>query len=83
MGRQNWSQARCEALFASALQGSDTLTAEAVTDAITRALRQFGPSGCASHMAQAFGDYPELARDRMRWARQVLHELPAESQLCC
>jgi hypothetical protein len=77
MGRQNVSQARCEALFASALQRSDALTAETVADAITGALRQLGAGGCASRMAQEFGDYPELARDRMRWAQWVLGELPA------
>jgi hypothetical protein len=77
MGGQNMSQARCEALFVSALQGSEALTRERVADAITSTLRQFGHAGCASRMAQEFGDHPELARDRMRWARQILSELPA------
>jgi hypothetical protein len=77
MGGQNMSQARCEALFVSALQGSQNLTRESVADAITCTLRQFGHSGCASRMAQEFGDHPELARDRMLWARQVLSDLAA------
>ncbi len=27
-------------------------------------------------MAQEFGDHPEEARDRMRWARHLVGELP-------
>jgi hypothetical protein len=75
MVRQDTPDARCEALFASALQQSDALSAEAVTDAISRALGQLGQAGCACHMAQEFGDHPEAARDRMQWARQLVGEL--------
>jgi len=74
MGSQNLSQTRCEALFASALQRSEAPTADSVTEAITRALRQFGAGGCAGRVAQEFGDHPEMARDRMLWARQLLEE---------
>jgi hypothetical protein len=59
------------ALFASGLQRSDALTAEAVAEAISRTVRQFGVSGCVRLMAQEFGDHPEAARDRMRWVRQL------------
>jgi hypothetical protein len=31
-----------------------------------------GPaSGCAGRMAQEFGDHPDAAPSRMRWARQL------------
>jgi hypothetical protein len=67
---------RCEALFASALQRSDALTAELVTQAISQTVRALGSSGCASRMAQEFGDHPEAASERMQWARQILDEMP-------
>jgi hypothetical protein len=75
MDRLNLSDARCEALFASALQRSDAINVEAIADAISRTERLLGPEGCASHMAQEFGDHPEAAGERMRWARQLLGEL--------
>lgn len=71
----NVNDARSEALFASALQPSDAPTAEAMQELISRTVRQFGVSGCASRMAQEFGDHPEAARDRMRWVRQLLADL--------
>ncbi len=70
MTRLNINDARCEALFASWLQRSDSPTAERVAEAISRAVRQFGTRGCAGQMAQEFGDHPEAAADRMRWVRQ-------------
>jgi hypothetical protein len=65
------TNARREALFASALQPSDTPTADMIAGAITSAIHQFGPRGCAARMAQEFGDHPESAAARMRWARQL------------
>ena len=65
------SDARREALFASALQPSDTPTADMIAGAITSAIHRFGPRGCAARMAQEFGDHPETAAARMRWARQL------------
>lgn len=67
----NLSDTHCEALFASGLQRSDALTADAVAEAIARTLRRLGPRGCAGVMAQEFGDHPEVAGDRMRWIRQL------------
>jgi hypothetical protein len=71
------NEAVCEALFASPLQPSDALTAEAVADAIGSTVRRLGSPGCASHMAQEFGDHPEAATDRMRWIRQLTGDLCA------
>jgi len=59
-----------EALFASALQPSDSPTADMVAQAIGCALRQLGARGCAGRMAQEFGDHPDAAASRMRWVRQ-------------
>lgn len=75
MPRPIVTDTHCEALFASALQRSDAVTSEAVADAISRTIRQLGPSGCACVVAEEFGEHPETARDRMQWARQLVSEL--------
>jgi len=62
---------RCEALFASGLQRSEALSASSVEESISRALLRFGTQGCASRMAQEFGDHPQEAAERMRWVRQL------------
>ena len=71
----NVNEAVCEALFASPLQPSDSVTAEAVADAIGSTVRRLGPAGCTSHVAQEFGDHPEEATHRMRWIRQLTGDL--------
>ena len=63
-----------EALFASELQRSDVLTPEVVAEAIRRTVRRIGVAGCVARMAQEFGDRPEEAAARMRWARQLADE---------
>jgi len=65
------SDARCEALFASWLQPSDPPTAGMIAAAIRSAVQRFGPQGCTERMAQEFGDHPDAAAWRMRWARQL------------
>jgi hypothetical protein len=72
----NVNDARCAALFASGLQRSDAPTSEAVAEAVSRAIRQFGVRGCAGRMAQEFGDHPEAAMERMRWIRQLVGQTP-------
>ncbi|MGN6792496.1 MAG: hypothetical protein ACTHJW_08915 [Streptosporangiaceae bacterium] len=74
MNRLNVNQARCEVLFASGLQRSDTLTASVLTEVISRTVRKLGHRGCISLMAQEFGDHPEAAAERMRWIRQLTDE---------
>lgn len=61
--------ARADALFASALQRSDEPSAAQVQQAITAAIRTLGARGCAARVAQAYGEHPETAVLRMRWAR--------------
>ena len=63
------SAARADALFASALQRSDEPSAAQIHQAIAASVRAFGTRGCAARVAQAYGDDPETAVIRMRWAR--------------
>ena len=58
-----------DALFVSALQGSQAPSAGQIRQAIDASVRAFGYSGCAERVAQEFGDHPETAVARMRWAR--------------
>ena len=66
------STARADALFASPLQRSDQPTPAQVHQAIAAALAAFGIRGCAARVAQAYGDHPETAVLRMRWARAAV-----------
>ncbi len=66
-----------DALFASALQCSDNPGAGQVRKAIAAAVRAYGGLGCVQRVAQEFGDHPEAAVNRMRWARAVAGELSA------
>ena len=66
------SIARADALFASTLQRSDEPTAAQVHQAIAAALAAFGIRGCAARVAQAYGEHPETAVARMRWARAAV-----------
>ena len=62
------SAARAGALFASPLQRSDEPSARQVRQAIATAIAAYGVRGCAARAAQAYGDHPETALTRMRWA---------------
>jgi hypothetical protein len=59
---------QADALFASALQRSDELSVSQIQRAIAAALDGYGVTGCAGRVAQEFGDHPETAAVRMRWA---------------
>jgi hypothetical protein len=71
-----------DALFVSALQCSQAPSTDQVRQAIDAAVRAFGYSGCAGRVAQEFGDHPETAVARMRWAcataRSVVGDLVPE-----
>src|SRR5690348_414866 len=69
------SAVRADALFASVLQRSDNPSAGQVRKAIAAAVRAYGGRGCAQRVAQEFGDHPEAAVARMRWARAVAGEV--------
>jgi hypothetical protein len=68
------SAVRADAVFASALQVSQRPDAGQVQRAVAAAVRQLGGRRCAALVAQEFGEHPELAVARMRWALQVAAE---------
>lgn len=69
---------RADAVFVSGLRRSDEPTVGQVRRAAAAAIRAFGSSGCAGRVAQEFGDHPETAVIRMRWARRVAREAFAD-----
>ena len=60
---------QANALFASVLQCSDEPSTSQIRQAVTAAISALGFPGCAERAAQEFGDHPEIAVIRMRWAR--------------
>jgi pimeloyl-ACP methyl ester carboxylesterase len=85
-GRQPWlvmtylgtSAVWADAIFVSGLQRCDESSAGQVRQAVAAVIRTFGCSGCAGRVAQEFGDHPETAVIRMRWARAVAREAFAD-----
>jgi len=75
MYRPRTSAVWADALFVSMLQRSEEPTAGQVRKAVTVAVRAYGRRGCAERVAQEFGDHPETAVTRMRWARGVVGEV--------
>ena len=68
--------ARAAALFVSDLSAGEQPTRTEVEAAIKQALRAHGGTrGCTADMAVTYGDYPELATPRTRWARRVIENL--------
>jgi hypothetical protein len=70
---------QADALFASGLQRCDEPSAGQVRQAVATAIREFGYSGCAARVAQEYGDHPETAVIRMRWARAMAGAAFADS----
>ena len=70
---------QADAVFVSRLQRGDEPSAGQVRQAVTAAIRAFGYSGCAERVAEEFGDHPETAVIRMRWARAMAREAFADS----
>lgn len=68
------SAVRADAVFASDLQHRDEPSAGQVRQAVAAAIWAFGCPGCAGRVAQEFGDHPETAVIRMRWARAMACE---------
>lgn len=62
---------RARALFASPLRACDHLDRAAVEQAIDSTLRRLGAEGCLCAVAQEYGDHPESAPQRMRWALRL------------
>jgi hypothetical protein len=74
MRQFSFKAVRSEALFVSALQRSDNPGVEQVQQAVAKAVRDYGSRGCAARVAQEFGDHPDTAVVRMRWACQLVDE---------
>jgi hypothetical protein len=67
--------ARAEALFTSRLATGSTPSAAAVEEAIRSAVSAHGGvRGCAADLAGEYGDHPDLAVARMRWALDVIDQ---------
>jgi hypothetical protein len=64
-----------EALFVSPLQPSTQPGPADVDAAVIAAILLHGSCGCAGMVAQEFGDHPDLAAARMRWAAATVHNL--------
>ncbi|MEU4424023.1 hypothetical protein AB0F81_25615 [Actinoplanes sp. NPDC024001] len=68
--------ARAEALFTSPLATGSRPAHDVVDAAIRLAVRAHGGvRGCAGEVAAEYGDHPETAVPRMRWARELIDEL--------
>jgi hypothetical protein len=75
MYRPSTSAVWADALFVSMLQRSDGPSAGQVRKAVAAAMRAYGGRGCVERVAQEFGDHPETAVARMRWACGVVDEV--------
>jgi hypothetical protein len=69
---------QADATFASVLQRGDEPSVGQVRQAVAAAICAFGYSGCAERVAHEFGDHPETAVIRMRWARALAREVLAD-----
>jgi hypothetical protein len=69
---------QADAVFLSSLQRCDELSAGQVRQAVAAVVRAFGRSGCDGQVAQEFGNHPDTAVIRMRWARDVARDAFAD-----
>ncbi|HEY2794022.1 MAG TPA: hypothetical protein VGJ28_16770 [Micromonosporaceae bacterium] len=61
-----------EALFASALQPSECPTPAQIRQAIHATILRHTELGCATVVAEEYGEHPLEAMQRMRWALPAL-----------
>lgn len=73
----NLTIARAEALFASTLSSCEPHDRDELKAAIAAAVQDYGVRGCATVMAEAFGDHPVAAAQRMKWALSAAQPLAA------
>ena len=59
------------AVFASSIEPGDGLSVAELEELVLATLSARGASGCAACAAREFGDHPEAAVARMRWALVV------------
>jgi hypothetical protein len=73
MSEQMLSLARAQALAVSERSTASALDRGSVDAAIRTTVRALGGvSGCVAALAQEFGDHPDTAPLRMRWARATV-----------
>jgi hypothetical protein len=71
---------RTEALFASSLSAQREYTPVEIAAAISDAIGTHSSiRGCAAEVAAAYGEHPETATRRMRWARAVIEGINASA----
>jgi hypothetical protein len=63
---------RTDALFMSHLQCSQRPSPEIIRAAVTDTMGRIGEARCAELVAQEFGEHPDCAPGRMRWARHAV-----------
>lgn len=69
----NLTVARAEALFASTLSACEPHDRAVLKAAIAAAVRDYGGvRGCAGRMATEYGEHPQQAAERMRWACEAV-----------
>jgi hypothetical protein len=65
--------ARAESLFASDVSAWTQPTRAEVEAAIKHAVRRYGGiRGCLEQLGAEYGDHPDTAARRMRWARRTV-----------
>ena len=72
MTARDHDDVRIEALFVSDVQRSEQPTPELIRAAVTATVERLGAGGCAALVAQEFGEHPDCALGRMRWARRAV-----------
>jgi hypothetical protein len=63
-----------EALFASTLQPSEHPGTALVRLTVQAQVFHIGELGCAAVVAQEFGEHPDRAVERMRWALEAVQD---------
>jgi hypothetical protein len=72
------SLARAQALAVSAISAAEGLDRASVDAAVRATVRALGGvDGCVAALAREFGERPETAPLRMRWAKQAVSSLYA------
>jgi dihydroneopterin aldolase len=63
---------RIQALFVSHVQRSHFPTVDLIRDAVADTIDRLGADRCAELVAQEYGEHPDCAPSRMRWARSAI-----------
>jgi hypothetical protein len=72
--------ARADALFTSDLSAQCCHSEAEIAAAIRRAIRSHSAAGgCAGEVAAAYGEHPETAAPRMRWARATAERISSSA----